>query len=52
MRNIGDNVLQWLVGDCQLFGLTGQNWMLLVGSGLLFYIAGMVIVRRRQSDLR
>jgi len=42
-------MLNWLVDDCHLFGLTGQNWMPVVGSGLLLYIAILVIARRRRT---
>lgn len=40
MRDTAHAALDWLVGDCRLFGLTGQNWMPVVGGGLLLYIAG------------
>jgi hypothetical protein len=50
MRDTANAVLDWLVGDC--FGLTGQNWMMVVGGGLLLYIAGLVIARRRPTGTR
>jgi hypothetical protein len=44
-------MLNWLVGNCDLFGLPGQNWMLLVGGGLLIYGATLALVRwRRQGS--
>jgi len=52
MRDTANALLDWLVGDCHLFGLTGQNWMLVVGGGLLLYIAGLVIARRRPTGTR
>jgi hypothetical protein len=41
-------MLDWLTGNFNLFGLPGQNWMVLVGGGLLLYIAILVIAQRRQ----
>ena len=35
-------MLNWLTSNCELFGLPGQNWMLVVGGGLLLYIAVLV----------
>jgi hypothetical protein len=45
-------MLNWLVGNCDLFGLSGQNWMLLIGGGLLLYAAMLLIARRRHAGLR
>ena len=46
---IEDNgMLQWLVDDWHLFGLSGQNWLLVIGGGLALYIAGLVIAHRRR----
>ena len=44
-------MLDWFIGDWQMFGLYGQNWMLAFGGGLLLYIAVLLIGRRRQSHL-
>ena len=52
MKDTAHAALDWLVGDCRLFGLTGQNWMPVVGGGLLLYIAILVIARRRQTGTR
>lgn len=41
-------MLDWLTGDFDLFGVPGQNWMLVFGGGLLLYIAILVIAQRRQ----
>jgi hypothetical protein len=43
-----DAVLEWLSGNCWLFGFAGQNWMLVVAGGLTAYIAGLAYVRRRR----
>jgi hypothetical protein len=45
-------MLNWLTGNCEFFGLAGQNWMLLVAGGLLLYIAVLAIGQRRQAGLR
>jgi len=51
--HIEDNgMLQWLVDDWHWFGLSGQNWLLVIGGGLALYIAGMLIARRRPPRLR
>jgi hypothetical protein len=45
-------VLQWLISDCRLFGLPVQNWMWVLPSGLLLYLAVLTIIRRRQTSIR
>jgi hypothetical protein len=45
-------MLNWLTGNCELFGLPGQNWMLVVAGGLLLYIAVLVIGSFRQTGVR
>ncbi len=45
-------MMNWLVGDSQVFGLTVENWMLLMGGGLLLYIAVLVIAGRRRQGVR
>ncbi len=45
-------MLNWLTSNCELFGLPGQNWMLVVGGGLLLYVAVLVISNRRQAGTR
>ena len=45
-------MLNWLTGNCELFGLSGQNWMLVVAGGLLAYIAVLALGRRRHVGLR
>jgi hypothetical protein len=51
MQDAATSMLNWLVGDCKLFGVAGQNWMLVVGGGLLC-IAVLVIAQRRQTRMR
>lgn len=45
-------MLNWLTSSCELFGDTGQNWMLVVAGGLLLYIVALAISRRRQATMR
>ena len=42
-------MLDWLTGNCDLFGLAGQNWMLVLGGGFALYIAMLVIARHWQA---
>jgi hypothetical protein len=42
----------WLTDNCWLLGLAGQNWMLVVGGGLLIYIGALAIARRRARAQR
>lgn len=44
--------MDWLIGNYELFGIIGQNWMLVVGGGLLLYIATLVIARYFQPHAR
>jgi hypothetical protein len=45
-------VLDWLISDCRLFGLTAQNWMWVFPSALLLYFAVLSFIRRRQTHVR
>jgi hypothetical protein len=45
-------MLNWLTGNWDLFGFSGQNWMWLIGSGLLVYIALLAVTGRRRVDVR
>ncbi len=45
-------MLDWLTGNCDLFGLPGQNWMLVIGGGLLLYSVTMLAARWRQGGAR
>ncbi len=40
-------MLNWLTGNWDLFGLSGQNWMLLIGSALILYIVLLLVSDRR-----
>lgn len=44
-----DAMKSWLVAHCHLFGLSGQNWMLLVAGGMLVYIAVLILTRQFQQ---
>jgi len=48
----GPAMMNWLVANCDLFGLPFQNWMLLVGGGLLLYLAVLAVVRPRRTRAR
>jgi hypothetical protein len=51
-RDAFNAMLNWLTGNCELFGSTGQNWMLVVAGGLLLYIVMLAISYRRQAGAR
>ena len=40
-------MLDWLTGNWELFGLSGQNWMWLTGAGFLIYAATLLLANRR-----
>jgi len=40
--------LDWLTENCRLLGLNGQNWMLIVGGGLLIYVGALALERHRK----
>ncbi|MGH6682600.1 MAG: hypothetical protein ACRECA_01520 [Pseudolabrys sp.] len=42
-------MLNWLIGNCDVFGLPCQNWMWVFGAGLLIYIAVLVVAGHRQT---
>jgi hypothetical protein len=45
-------MLDWLVGNCSMLGLPGQNWMWLIAAGLALYLVTLAIARRRQARPR
>lgn len=45
VTRIVHTVLDWLIGNCDVFGLPCQNWMWVFALGLLLYIAALVITR-------
>jgi hypothetical protein len=44
--------LNWLNAENEVIGVPAQNWMLILGAGLLIYIAAVVIADRRQPRIR
>ena len=40
--------MDWLTSNSVWFGVPAENWMLVIGGGLLIYIAVLVIAERRQ----
>ena len=44
--------MDWLVGNIEVFGVTIENWMLVIGGGLLLFIAILVIEERRHPRVR
>ena len=49
MTSFSNTVLNWLIANSLVFGVPTDNWILLIGGGLLFYIAVLVIAGRCQS---
>ena len=43
-------MLEWLTDTNELFGLPAQNWMLLLGGGVLLYIGALAFPRRRRRS--
>ena len=43
-------MLDWLIGNCDVFGLPCQNWMWVFGAGLLIYIAVLIVAGRRKTN--
>ena len=50
-RRLGALVLEWLTESVWLFGLPGQNWMLVAGGGLTIYISVLVYAQRHMTPL-
>lgn len=40
-------MLNWLMSDWQLFGLSAQNWMWVLPGAVVLYLALLTLVRRR-----
>ncbi len=40
-------MLHWLTGNCRVFGLNGQNWMLVIAGALVVYFVVLALLRRR-----
>jgi hypothetical protein len=45
-------MMDWLIGNCEVYGPPCQNWMWVFGVGLLIYIAVLVIAGRRSGGRR
>jgi hypothetical protein len=39
-------MLHWLTGSCRVFGLNGQNWMLVIAGALAAYIVVLGLLQR------
>lgn len=40
-------MMGWLVGNCEMFGLAGQNWMLVVAGAVVAYVVVLLLLRWR-----
>jgi hypothetical protein len=45
-------MMDWLVGDSEVFGLTVENWMPLIGGGLALYFSVLALAGRRRQGVR
>jgi len=45
-------VLDWLIGNYEFFGLTGQRWIPVFAGALLLYIAVLIIAQRCKTNAR
>jgi len=45
-------VLDWLIGNYEFFGLTGQRWIPVFAGALLLYIAVLIIAQRWKTNAR
>ena len=52
MSNYSHALMNWLVGNSDLFGVPAENWMLVIGGGLLVYITVLVIAGRCHARAR
>jgi hypothetical protein len=44
-------MLHWLVGNCDVFGVRAQNWMLVAAGALALYVLMLVLIRQRRTRL-
>lgn len=42
-------MLRWLVGSYEVFGLDGQNWMLVIAGAFAVYLAALALIRRHRA---
>ena len=40
-------MMNWLVANCEMFGLAGQNWMLVVAGALVAYVVVLLLLSWR-----
>jgi hypothetical protein len=52
MQKFASSILDWLAADNAWFGVPAQNWMLVIGAGLVLYIVGLAIASRREPRAR
>jgi hypothetical protein len=52
MSTYSHALMNWLAANSELFGLPAENWMLVIGGGLLIYIAVLIIAERRHARAR
>ena len=52
MADFFNTVLNWLSANSVLFGIPAQNWMLVVGAGLVLYIAVLIVAGCRHPRAR
>lgn len=41
-------MLHWLTGGCRVFGLDGQNWMLVIAGAVAVYFVALALLRLRR----
>jgi hypothetical protein len=44
-------MLYWLVGNCDLFGLAIQNWVLVAAGAFALYIFSLLLMRQKHGRL-
>ncbi len=42
-------MLGWLVGNCELLGITAQNWMVVAAGALVLYVLALLAARLRHA---
>jgi hypothetical protein len=43
----GSGMLDWLAGVYAAIGVSGRNWMLVIGSAMLLYVAVLAVLHKR-----
>jgi hypothetical protein len=44
-------MVNWLLTDCDIFGLQTQNWMFVFAGGLIAYLAVLLVTQHRQRGV-